>query len=205
MNRRFLLLTLFTLPISVAAQSTAAARIAILTDLVNAIAAAGKAISALTAGVKDVVVASSSAYDYIAAKRELNRLNDIVRRTGNLIASQNSLVVKSLDDYLEKKQPTEADWETIAGNIGKTLTTVYELSSDIEQENGSFVNQDASLALKEAFAARVSILNRLSTMRPPFSSQERVALRQISKEYKVLITNARAAIKQLNIFIATKK
>jgi hypothetical protein len=205
MNRRFLLLTLFTLPISVAAQSTAAARIAILTDLVNAIAAAGKAISALTAGVKDVVVASSSAYDYIAAKRELNRLNDIVRCTGNLIASQNSLVVKSLDDYLEKKQPTEADWETIAGNIGKTLTTVYELSSDIEQENGSFVNQDASLALKEAFAARVSILNRLSTMRPPFSSQERVALRQISKEYKVLITNARAAIKQLNIFIATKK
>jgi hypothetical protein len=205
MNRRFLLLTLFTLPISVAAQSTAAARIAILTDLVNAIAAAGKAISALTDGVKDVVVASSSAYDYIAAKRELNRLNDIVRRTGNLIASQNSLVVKSLDDYLEKKQPTEADWETIAGNIGKTLTTVYELSSDIEQENGSFVNQDASLALKEAFAARVSILNRLSTMRPPFSSQERVALRQISKEYKVLIANARAAIKQLNTFIATKE
>lgn len=205
MLRVSFLLALLALPISAFGQGAPTDRIAILTDLVNAIGAAGKAISDITAGVKDLVVAGKDAYSYVAAERERNRLNDIVRRTTNLIASQNARVVRSLDEYLAQHNPTAYDWNEVVANINSTLTSVQELLADVEKENGSFVNQNAALALKKTLAARSVLLERLAAVAPPFSKEERVLLKKASGEYKILIANAEAAVNELNTYITAKK
>jgi hypothetical protein len=205
MDRRLFLLALATIPASSFGQVAPEKRIAILTDIVTAIGAAGKAISDLTAGIKDLVIAGNEGYSYVAAEREKTRLNDIVRRTTNLIATQNVMVVRSLDEYLTLPQPTERDWYVVARNVDSTLTSVGELLADVQNENGSFVNQDASLTLKKTLASRSVVLGKLSTMIPPFSKEEQAILRKASAEYKVLISNAELAVKELNAYIRAKK
>ena len=79
MHRRSFLFVLLLSPIIARAQAGAASRIAILTDLVNAIGAAGEAISKLTAGFRDLVVAGKDSYKYVAAARERDRLIDLSR------------------------------------------------------------------------------------------------------------------------------
>lgn len=201
MNRRIFLLALAALPLSSFGQTAAEGRISILTEIITAIGAAGKAISDLTAGIRNLIIAGNEGYSYIAAEREESRLNDIIRRTGNLIAFHNTAMVASLDEYLYTRNPTEDDWNVVARNVESTLTSVNELLEDVQNENGSFVNQNSSLTLKETLASRSAILGKLSTMKPPFSKDERAMLAKISIEYRVLISNARMAVEELNIYM----
>ena len=205
MDRRLFLFSLVAFPASSFGQASAISRIAILTDIVTAVGAAGKSISDFTAGIKDLVIAGKDAYSYLAAEREKDRLNNISRKTSNLIAGPNVAVVRSLDDYLALTHPTDYDWFLVAQNIEATLTSVNALLTDVREENGAFVSQDVSLTLKKTLASRSLALGKLSSMNPPFSKEERVVLRKISTEYKVLITNAEAAVKELNAYINSKK
>lgn len=205
MDRRLFLLALTTFPAASFGQASPEKRIAILTDIVTAIGAAGKAISDITAGIRSLVIAGNEGYSYVAAEREKTRLNDIVRRTTNLIATQNVMVVQSLDEYLALPHPTESDWHVVARNVDSTLSSVGELLADVQNENSSFVNQDASLTLKKTLASRSIVLGKLSAMAPPFSKEERTILRKASAEYKVLISNAELAVKELNAYIRSKK
>jgi hypothetical protein len=205
MDRRLFLFGLLALPATSFSQASISSRIAILTDVVTAIGAAGKAISDFTAGIKDLVIAGKDAYSYVAAARERDRLIDISRRTGNLIAKQNVAVVRSLDEYLGLPHPTESDWLLVAQNIEDTLTSVNALLADVREENGAFVIQDVSLKLKKTLASRSLVLGKLSAMTPPFSSEERALLKKASAEYKGLIANAEAAVKELNTYIDSKK
>jgi hypothetical protein len=204
-HRRFFLLSLLLSPLISRAQAGAAARIAILTDLVNAIGAAGEAISKLTAGFKDLVVAGKDSYNYVAATRERDRLLDLSRRTTNLIVTQNIQVVESLDQYLSERHPTKDDWEKVIRNIEATLVSVRELVADVQAENGSFVLEPAFLTLNQTLSSRASLLSQLAAMRTPNSKEELSLLQQASANYKLLIANAREAVMQLNAYIKSAK
>ncbi len=205
MLRRTFLLATFLLPSLAWAQPGAVERIAILRDLVDAIGAAGEAISKLTAGFKDLVVTSAAGYKYVSAERERSHLIDISRRTGNLIVMQNVQVVQSLDEYVEIKHPSDEDWRQVVGNVNSTLTTVRALLSDVQSEKSDFVLEPAFATLNRTLAGRVSLLQQLSQMGPPTTQGERKLLAQASEKYKVLIANAEQAVVELNAYVKARK
>lgn len=61
MNRRLFLFSLVAFPASSFGQASAISRIAIFTDIVTAVGAAGKSISDFTTGIKDLVIAGKDA------------------------------------------------------------------------------------------------------------------------------------------------
>ncbi len=205
MLRRTFLLATFLLPSLAWAQPGAVERIAILRDLVDAIGAAGEAISKLTAGFKDLVVTSAAGYKHVSAERERSHLIDISRRTGNLIVMQNVQVVQSLDEYVEIKHPSDEDWRQVVGNVNSTLTTVRALLSDVQSEKSDFVLEPAFATLNRTLAGRVSLLQQLSQMGPPTTQGERKLLAQASEKYKVLIANAEQAVVELNAYVKARK
>jgi len=205
MHRRPFLFSLLLSPLVASAQSGVAARVAILTDLVKAIGAAGDAISKLTAGFKELVIAGKDSYTYVAAARERDRLIDLSRRTTNLIATQNIQVVESLDQYLAKRHPTQDNWAKVVRNIEATLGSVRELLADVQAVDGSFVLESAFLTLNQTLASRASLLSQLATMPAPTSKEELTLLRQANAKYKLLIEIAREAVTQLNAYIKSTK
>ena len=205
MHRRSFLFVLLLSPLIVRAQAGAASRIAILTDLVNAIGAAGESISKLTAGFRDLVVAGKDSYKYVAAARERDRLIDLSRRTTNLIATQNIRVVENLDQYLAELSPTQDDWAKVVRNIEATLGSVQALLTDVQAEDGSFVLEPAFLTLNQTLSSRASLLTQLAAMPAPTSKEELSLLRQASAKYKLLIANAKEAVTQLNAYVKSTK
>ncbi|MCP5235610.1 MAG: hypothetical protein H6945_07715 [Zoogloeaceae bacterium] len=205
MHRRSFLFELLLSPLIARAQGGAASRIAILTDLVNAIGAAGDAISKLTAGFRDLVVAGKDSYKFVAAARERDRLIDLSRRTTNLIATQNIRVVENLDQYLAERNPTQDDWAKVVRNIEATLGSVQALLADVQAEDGSFVLEPAFLTLNQTLSSRASLLTQLAAMPAPTSKEELALLRQASAKYKLLIANAREAVTQLNAYVKSTK
>lgn len=205
MHRRSFLFALILSPLIARAQAGVASRIAILTDLVNAIGAAGEAISKLTAGFRDLVVAGKDSYKYVAASRERDRLIDLSRRITNLMATQNIQVVQNLDQYLAERNPTQDDWATVVRNIEATLGSVQALLADVQAEDGSFVLEPAFLTLNQTLSSRVSLLTQLAAMPAPTSKEELSLLRQASAKYKLLIANAKKAVTQLNAYVKSTK
>ncbi|MBB1075764.1 hypothetical protein HUU62_15245 [Rhodoferax sp. 4810] len=205
MYRRSMCFALLLSPLIARAQLGAVARIAILTDLVKAIGAAGEAVSKLTAGFKDLVVAGNDSYKYVAAARERDRLINLSRRTTNLLVSPNMRVVASLDNYLAVANPTQGDWEQVVFNLESTLGTVRELLIDVQAEDGNFVLEPAFLTLNQTLSSRALVLSRLSTMPAPSTPEELALLQKASAEYKLLIANAREAVSQLNVYIKNSK
>jgi hypothetical protein len=176
----------------------------VLRELVEALGAAGEAISKLTVGFKDLVVTGAAGYNYVAAARERDRLIDISRRTANLITSQNIRVVQGLDDYLALKNPSERDWAQMVGSVGTTLSSVRVLLADVQSEKGEFVLEPAFLTLNKTLAARSSLLQKLAAMPAPDTEEERKLLLQASAKYKVLIANAEQAVGELNAYVKAK-
>ena len=205
MRWRTFVFTIFLLPSISLSEPAAPSRIAILTDLVNAIGAAGDAISKLTAGFKTLVVAGKDSYEYVAAERERSRLIVISRRTAHLIVSQNASVVESIDDYLTLSNPDQQDWSRVIGNLESTLKSVQALLTDVQHEDGSFVLEPAYLSLNKLLSSRASILSNLASMPVPKSKQELKLLRVASGKYKILIARAEEAVKQLNSYVKGKK
>lgn len=205
MQRRLFLSLLLILPTLSFGQSDAVAgRIALLEDLVKALGAAGEAISKLTAGFKDLVSTGADGYNYVAARRERTRLLEISRRTANLFGS-NQAVVDGLDEYVALHNRNEADWRNVARNVNSTLSKVQMLLADVESENGDFVLQNTSLALKETLTARSLLLQQLAEIPAPASNEELALLVKASEKYKVLIANAKEAVKELNAYVKAKK
>ena len=180
-------------------------KIEILGEWVKAIGAAGEAVAKLVDGFKNLILLGKEGYEYVAAKRERDRLLDISSRTSHLLAFQSAYVVASLDEYLEQKHPYDESWEFIADSIQKTLLAVKELLSDVQAENGDLVLESAFLTLNQTLAARSLLLRKLVKMPAPSSEEERELLRQASAKYKILILNAEKAVKALNTYIKHKK
>lgn len=176
-------------------------RVAILKDLVEAIGAAGDAISKLTAGVRDLVIASNEGYNYVSAQRERNRLIDISSRTSTLIAQKKVRVIDSIEVYLEINNPTAEQWAAVTTDLASTLDDVLILLNDVKEERGDFVLQRAYLDLSQSLNARVSVLQKVAALSPPTTAEEKQILRQASNKYRILLSNAEDAVTELNKYI----
>lgn len=205
MKRRTFFVTVFSIPTAALAQAESAIRLAILTDLVKAIGAAGDAISKLTEGFKTLVVAGNDSYNYIAAERERARLIDISRRTAQLIATRNVLVIESIAQYLEAPKRRQEDWSRVVVHVDDTLNSVKLLLSDVQQEDGSFILEPAYLTLNEVLSGRVRLLDQLAAMRAPESREELALLSAANEKYKTLVARATVAVTELNTYVKGKK
>lgn len=205
MHRRTFTLALLLVPAIAGAQVGVDVRLAVLTDFVKAIGAAGEAISKLTEGFRTLVVAGNDSYKYVAAEREKSRLIDISRRTTELIARHNIAVIESIDQYIASPKRTQQDWTRVVLNVEATLSAVQRLLLDVQGENGSFVLEPAYLTLNQVLSGRVRLLGQLAAMAPPESAEELALLAQANENYRVLVDRATEAVGQLNAYVKSAK
>lgn len=205
MKRRSLLVMLVALPGVAFCQIGAVARIALLTDLVKALGAAGEAITKITEGFKSLVVAGKDSYNYVAAERERARLLDISRRTAQLIATQNVSVIEVIGQYLATPIKTQENWSRVVVNLESTLSAVQTLLSDVQKEEGAFVLEPAYLTLNQVLSGRARLLGQLATMPAPTSPEELALLSDANERYKLLVKSAREALVELNAYVKMKK
>ena len=205
MNKRVFLGTLVSLPFCALGQTSVAGRIALLSELVKAMGAAGEALTKLTEGFRTLAVAGKDSYSYVAAERERARLIEISRRTANLVSMQSVTVIHSIGQYLARPIKTQADWESVAQNFASTLNSVQALLADVQNEDGSFVLEPAYLTLNQVLSGRAQILTELMTMPAPTSKEELALLRDANERYKVLVQNAEKTLLELNAYVKAKK
>jgi len=195
-----------------AQENPLAARIEILEDLVKAIGSAGDAISKLTAGVRDLVVNGSNAYDYVAASREHDHLVALSNQLSSLVATQQTNVVSNIEDYLStmsseatrKKTDVQQSWELVVSRLRSVLESTKNLLDEVDHEKSDFVLQPAFLKLKEALAVKFSIMDKLMSMPAPSSPEELSKLKAADYQYKRLISNTRDAIAALNSYASSR-
>lgn len=208
MNRReflFLIPAAILTPYTYVGASITDARILILKEAIAAIGEAGEAISKLVDGLRKVVTTGYEGYDFVNAKLQRERLLDLSSRNTVSIAVRQQLVVSTLDEYLEKRNPSDADWLEVSKNINVTLETVNSILSDIQKENSELVTDHSFLTLNESLATRVRTLSKLSKITPPITMEERALLTQISQKYKALLINAKKAADEFNAYLIKSK
>jgi hypothetical protein len=159
-------------------------RVNVLKDLVDAIGAAGDAISKLTDGVAHLVTTGQHGYDFVDARVERQRLIDISAQSDILISRNQEPAVQALDAYLLKKDPTAADWDDVLQHLRTTLQKTRDLLVALETDRSDFVLQPAFAELESALSEKTSIFERLAILPPPSDVQERKLLREASKRYK---------------------
>ncbi len=186
-------------------EETAMTRIAIFKDAVGAVGAAGDAIAKITDGVRHLVVTGVSGYKYVSAEREYNRLRDISARGTNLAGIQQQAIVRSIDEYLAKPDPTAADWDFIRLRIQQVIVDVKRLLDDVRTERSDFVLEEAYGKLGDSLGSRSIMLDKISRLPQPITQQERDEVAKLNKEYKRLLANFRAAIEQLNLYLKQQK
>ena len=170
-------------------------------DAVEAVEAAGDAIISLTDGIKHLIATGTDGYDYVAAKRERNRLKDLSARSTNLISLKQTLVVQTIDEYLAKPNPSNADWDNIKFGVQSVIIDVKLLLSDVRDERSDFVLEDAYGKLGNTLQQRSVVLDRISALPKPTTPEELEQLKQMNLQYKRLIAAFQDAVKQLNEYI----
>lgn len=174
-------------------------------DAVEAVGAAGDAIAKITDGFAHLVATGSSGYNYIAAERELKRLKDMSARATNLSMHSQAVVVRSIDEYLQKPSPTIWDWLAVKEAIRNVIGDVKLLLYDVRKERSDFVLEDSYAKLLFTVGSRAVILDKLYDLPQPVTPEERQALSEINQEYKRLLANFQEAIKQLNLYLKQRK
>ena len=179
--------------------------VATLKEAAVAVGAASDAVEGLTDGIKRLVNSGAADYSYDAAHRERARLISLSARGRSVAVQQQARVVESLEAYSRLKNPTPAHWEKVKVDVTKALKEVSALLEDVKQERSDFVLEKAYNTLNYTLSARGRLLEKLSTLNPPTTEEERQALRELNANYKRLLKNFHAAINQLNIYIKQKK
>ena len=187
------------------AETNALKRINLFKDAVEAIGAAGDAIENLTNSIAHLIKTGSEGYDYVAAKREYNRLKGLSARSTNLINLKQEAVVKSIDEYLATDSPSNYEWDSLIQGIQGVVGDVRLLLDDVKEERSDFVLQDAYIKMGSSLQSRTMILNKISSLPKPNSEEELEQLRKLNDEYKRLIASFKEAIKQLNTYIKQSK
>jgi hypothetical protein len=170
-------------------------------DAVEAVEAAGDAVISLTDAIKHLVVTGSGGYDYVAAARERNRLKDLSARSTNLVSLKQAVVVRNIDEYLEKPNPSNADWDNIKFGVQSVINDVKVLLTDIREERSDFVLEEAYAKLGNTLQQRSIVLDKIAALPKPSNPEELEQLQQINLQYKRLIAAFQEAVKQLNIYI----
>jgi hypothetical protein len=195
----------FYATIPVVAQTTEPTNVATLREAAEAVGAASDAIEGLTDGIKHLVNTGAADYNYEAAKRERARLISLSARGRMMAQVSQRRVVESIDSYTRLKHPTPADWEKVRGDVIKALKGVSALLEDVKQERSDFVLEKAYNTLSYTLSARERLLEKLSSLDPPTTPEERQALQELNDNYKRLLKNFHKAIDQLNLYIKQKK
>jgi hypothetical protein len=183
------------------AQIPLVGRLEVLKDVGDAVGAAGDAISKLTDGIAHLVSTANSGWAYVSASNVKSRLNDISARATSLAAIKNVRVVESIDEYLKHPHPTIPDWDAVNERFAGVIIEVKGLLDNLKSERSDFIREDAYAKLVQTLASRSSLLDKLRTLPPPETSEERKALRLINDKYKVLILNFQAAVRELNAYL----
>lgn len=180
-------------------------RINLFKDAVEAVGAAGDAIAKITDGIRHLVVTGAEGYNYVAAERERDRLKRLSARATNLGSVKQQIVVRSIDEYLKKSNPSQADWDAVTDGIRNVIIGVKGLLDDVRNERSDFVLEESYSKFVSTLGSRALLLDKLENLPAPSTTEERAALAQINIEYKRLLTNFQEAITQLNAYLKQKK
>jgi hypothetical protein len=205
MKRRTALISLACLPFVAHAQPATA--IAALEKLVSILGSAGEAISKFTKGITEAVKAGAAGYDYVAARRDRSNLIDISAKMTTLVTGGNMIVIDGIESYISFAQNSQnsdlvrAEWQLVVVRVREALYLVKNLLDDVKETRSDFVAQDAYMELHHTLNQRGIALGMLSRLAAPSSPEELEVLTRANTNYKVLVAEAKEAIKQLNLYI----
>ena len=218
MKRRLLLLAAlgFMTPFSTRGAVPAVVSLA---ALVKVVGEAGDAISKITKGVRDLVVAGKDSYDYVSAERVRTRLLALSKNLQKLVAGSNAAFLDHLQHYIhsvkayyEDRQDgdqTVADlrpnWEGVLRQAQANLTIVHAILVDLDATNSDFVLQPAYLGLQEVLYSRTSVLRELQGMPPPVSMDDVRQLDMLRLNYTRLRLRTMELIAALNAYLQQPK
>jgi hypothetical protein len=202
MLRRRILFALLCLPELARAQVlTLAARLAVLTELLNVVGAAGDAMKKLAQGFEQLGKEALHLYDVVAARRQREQLLDISRRTALLITTHNAAVVAGIARYLGETRHEKSDWLEVVGELRSTLTEVSNLFKDVKANTSKFISEPAYETLLAALYGRENVLTKLVSLPAPNTPQELHLLADINDKYQDLIAASDDALSALNKYI----
>lgn len=185
-------------------QTDAAARLNLLSQLIEALSSAGDAMISITNGFEHMVAVSFRGYDAASARIVRRRLVNFSAITSQLLTSQR-LILGGLDDYLNPLSPYHLDvltWRKQLEPMRETLSLVIEILEEVDGHRSDFVLQDAYQRLQSALRGRSVLLAELIAMDPPPRTQEEVQrLQRAVREYNRLIKELEAARLALNRYL----
>lgn len=174
-------------------------RIKILTEIVEAIGAAGDAIAKLANGVAAAVQKGAEGVDAIVTRLNRSDMRKLMARTAWIEGEQRTLVIDALDTYVaDRRAGRPADWSRTQQNMRDVLTTVKALIPDVKGIRNDFVNEPAYARLVQVLSGRVSILTRLASLPEPQSEEELKLVEQAAAKYLEL----HMELRKLNVAIA---
>jgi sporulation protein YlmC with PRC-barrel domain len=176
-----------------------ASKLQILTEVAKALGELGDSVVKITDGVKHVVVTGGEGVSFVLAKKTKSELKELSAVSTQFAAQQNIRVVQSIDEYLE--YPNTRDWPVIQQKLSDVLLRGTELLSEWNEERSDFIVESSYIQLVESLNARVSILQKLSSMEAPTTKKELEALSEVNEKYKALIKQFKNAVQELNTYI----
>lgn len=177
-------------------------RINVFKDAVDALGAAGDAVTKLTDGIAHLVMTGNKGWTYVSAQRAKSRLQDIVARSSDLISVQRPRVLDAIESYLSNPNPTGMDWDRAKEHFGFVLGDVKGILEDLRSERSDFVREETYLTFLEVFIQREDILMKIMVLPQPVTADDRAAVSEMNARYRTLVDRTRTAIGQLNIYLS---
>jgi hypothetical protein len=128
-------------------------------------------------------------------------LTDISARATTLANENQSTVINSIDGYLEKNNPTVADWLAVTQPLNTVVSHLRALLDELRGERSDFIAEPAYATLVQTLDLVQLYLSKLQTLPPPTTVEEREVLLEIKAKYKILLENFQAAVQVLNAYI----
>jgi hypothetical protein len=178
-----------------------ATRTEMLKNLSLALGAAAGAVTAITNGVTSLSKTAESGWSELSAWRTRTRLIDISARATQLANENQSTVINRIDDYLNKNNPTVADWLAVTQPLSSVISDVKDLLDELRDERSVFISEPAYITLMQTLDPGQLDLSKLQTLPPPTTAAEREELLEIRTKYKILLEKFQAAVQELNTYI----
>jgi hypothetical protein len=177
-------------------------RVKILTEIVNAIGAAGEAIAKLANGISAAVAKGAEGVDAIVARLDRSDMRALLARTAGLEGEQRTLVIVALEEYVgARRAGRPGDWAGTQKNMSDVLTTVDALIPDVKSIRNDFVNEPAYAQLIQVLTGRRSVLMQLMELSEPQSEEELKLVERAAEKYGELhreLARLNAAIREYN-------
>ncbi|MGF6633498.1 hypothetical protein [Paraburkholderia sp. MM6662-R1] len=183
-------------------------------DLVDAVGAAGDAISKVTDGVAHMISTGVKGYDAARARIVYAKLLKASAQYEDLMAFQTpmTLDLRNLAESAEHGAGERLDekkladrWNLVAADASQILLQVSELLDEIRRDRSDFVLEPAYAKIRQLLSARVSLLEQLVSMGPPTSPEEATLVRNVEIRYDMLIYELALARDGMNTYLKSLK